>query len=126
MTTVTTSPAESAPTPPVHRRTSPGAWMKKNLFSNWYNSLLTIVFGAFILWALYALISYLIGVDTEIIVVNLRLYMAGRFPSEQLERLWGAIYVASATVALFSRVNVVNAQNKAAEAGLEYAEGPEY
>ena len=42
MTTATTAPAESAPTPPVHRRTSPGVWVKKNLFSNWYNSLLTI------------------------------------------------------------------------------------
>jgi general L-amino acid transport system permease protein len=120
MTTATTAPADSAPTPPVHRRTSPGVWVKKNLFSNWYNSLLTIVFGAFILWALYALVRYLIGVDTEIIRVNLRLYMAGRFPSDQLGRLWGAIYVASATVAFFARAMVLNAQTKATEAGLEF------
>lgn len=120
MTTVTTSPAESVPTPPVHRRTSPGVWVKKNLFSTWYNSVLTIVFGAFILWALYALVRYLIGIDTEIIRVNLRLYMAGRFPSDQLGRLWGAIYVATATVAFFARATVLNAQMKATEAGLEF------
>ena len=120
MTTTTTSPPDSIPTPPVHRRASPGAWMKKNLFSNWYNSLLTIVFGAFILWVFYALIRYLIGVDTEIIRVNLRLYMAGRFPSEQLGRLWGAIYVACATVAFFARATVLNAQIKATEAGLDF------
>ena len=120
MTTTATPPAESTPTPPVHRRASPGAWMKKNPSSNWYNSLLTIVFGAFILWVFYALIRYLIGVDTEIIRVNLRLYMAGRFPSEHLGRLWGAIYVACATVAFFARATVLNAQMKATEAGLEF------
>lgn len=94
--------------------------MKKNLFSNWYNSLLTVVFGAFILWVVYTMVKYLIGVDTEIIRVNLRLYMAGRFPSEQLERLWGAIYVATATVAFFARATVRNAQMKATEAGLDF------
>jgi general L-amino acid transport system permease protein len=120
MTTTTTSPADSIPTPQVHRRTSPGAWMRKNLFSNWYNSVLTVVFGAFILWVIYALVKYLIGVDTEIIVVNLRLYMSGRFPSEQLGRLWGAIYVATATVAFFARATVRNAQMKATEAGLDF------
>ena len=120
MTTTTTSPADSIPTPPVHRRTSRGVWMKKNLFSNWYNSVLTVVFGVFILWAIYALIKYLIGVDTEIIRVNLKLYMAGRFPSEQLGRLWGAIYVATATVAFFARATVRNAQMKATEAGLNF------
>jgi general L-amino acid transport system permease protein len=120
MDATTTSPAEIVSSPPVRRRTSPSVWMKKNLFSNWYNSLLTIVFGALILWAIYALIRYLIGVDTEIIRVNLRLYMAGRFPSEQLERLWGAIYVAMATVAFFARATVLNAQMKATDAGLEF------
>ena len=117
--TAMTSPAETAK-PPVHRRISPGAWMKKNLFSNWYNSLLTVVFGVFILWALYTMIKYLIGVETEIIRVNLRLYMTGRFPTEQLGRLWGAVYVATATVAVFARATVRNAQMKATEAGLDF------
>jgi len=120
MDSTTTSPAERVSAPPVHRRTSPSVWMKKNLFSNWYNSLLTIVFGVFFAWALYTLIRYLIGVDTEIIRVNLKLYMAGRFPSEQLGRLWGAIYVATATVAFFARATVRNAQMKATEAGLDF------
>jgi len=119
MDATTRSPVERVSAPPVRRRTSPGVWMKKNLFSNWYNSLLTIVFGVFIVWAIYALTRYLIGVDTEIIRVNLKLYMAGRFPSEQLGRLWGAIYVATATVAFFARATVRNAQMKATEAGLD-------
>jgi len=104
---------------PRHRRTPPGVWLKKNLFSNWYNSLLTIVFGALILWAIVALVRYLVGVDTTIIRVNLRLYMAGRFPSEQLGRLWAGVFVATAAVGLFARTVVRNAQMKATEAGLD-------
>ena len=94
--------------------------MKKNLFSTWYNSLLTVVFGAFILWAVYSLVKYLLGVDTEIIVVNLRLYMTGRFPAEQFGRLWAAVFVTTAGIGFFARTVMRNGQRKAAEAGLEF------
>ena len=103
-----------------HSRTPPGVWLRKNLFSTWYNTLLTVVFGALILWVIYALIKYLVNIDTEIIRVNLRLYMAGRFPSEQLGRLWAGIFVACAGIGLFARASARNAENKANEAGLEF------
>ncbi len=117
----TTSPGAPAPAITHHRRMTPTKWLRKNLFSNWYNSLLTIVFGAFILWIVVSLVRYLLHVDTEIIRVNLKLYMAGRFPNEQLGRLWLAIYIAVAGVALLARATVVNSQRKATEAGIEFS-----
>ncbi|MGB9358023.1 MAG: amino acid ABC transporter permease [Acidimicrobiia bacterium] len=117
----TTSPGALSPTTAHHRRMTPAKWLRKNLFSNWYNSLLTIVFGAFILWVVVSLVRYLLHIDIEIIRVNLKLYMAGRFPNEQLGRLWLAIYIAVAGVALLARATVSNAQRKATEAGIEFS-----
>ncbi len=119
MSTIT-SPGAAAPTTAHHQRMAPTKWLKKNLFSNWYNSLLTIVFGAFILWVVVSVVRYLLHVDTEIIRVNLKLYMSGRFPNEQLWRLWLAIYISVAGVALLARATVSNAQRKATEAGIEF------
>jgi general L-amino acid transport system permease protein len=117
----TTSPGAAAPATAHHRRMTPTKWLRKNLFSNWYNSLLTIVFGAFILWVVVSLVRYLLHIDNEVIRVNLKLYMAGRFPNEQLGRLWLAIYIAVAGVALLARATVSNAQRKATEAGIEFS-----
>ncbi len=119
MDATTTSPAEMVAVAPVHRRMPPSVWMKKNLFSTWYNSVLTVVFGAFFVWVVVTLLRYLLNIDTEIIRVNLKLYMSGRFPSEQLWRLWGAVYVTIASMAFFARATALNAQRKATEAGLE-------
>jgi len=121
MTSTSIPPAEAIEQAPPHRRLTPGVWLRKNLFSNWYNSLLTIVFGAFILWVVVSLVRYLLHIDTEIIRVNLKLYMAGRFPNDQLERLWLAIYIAVAGVALLARATVLNAQRKATEAGIPFS-----
>jgi general L-amino acid transport system permease protein len=66
-------------------------------------------------------VRYLIHIDTEIIRVNLKLYMAGRFPNDQLERLWLAIYIAVAAVSLLAQATVRNAQRKATEAGIEFS-----
>lgn len=120
MNPMATTAEDTETTVRTRRRTPPGVWLRKNLFSTWYNSLLTAVFGALILWAIVALIRYLVGADTEIIRVNLRLYMSGRFPSDQLWRLWAGIFVACAGVGFFARVLIRNAQNKATEAGLEF------
>ncbi len=117
----TTSPGAPAPTIAHHRRMTPAKWLRKNLFSNWFNSLLTIVFAAFILWVIVSLARYLLHIDTEIIRVNLKLYMAGRFPNEQLGRMWLAIYIAVASVSLLARATVRNAQRKATEAGIEFS-----
>lgn len=92
--------------------------MKKNLFSTWFNGLLTLIFGLVIGLVIVALVRYLTSIDTEIIRVNLKLYMSGRFPTDQLWRLWAGIFVTTAGVGLFTRAIVRNAQIKATAAGL--------
>ena len=44
-------------TAPPSTRLSPGEWVRKRLFNNWYNSLLTIVLGLFL--PLVAVFGYL-------------------------------------------------------------------
>ena len=62
-------------------------WLRKNLFSSWINSLLTIV----ALWLIYNLVVGLWGFVTtanwNVVLVNLRLFMVGRYTLEQVWRV---------------------------------------
>jgi general L-amino acid transport system permease protein len=62
-------------------------WLRKNLFSSWINSLLTII----MLWVVYNLVVGLGGfVSTakwDVIAVNLRLFMVGRYTLDQVWRI---------------------------------------
>src|SRR5688500_19995683 len=79
----------------------PFAWLRKNLFSTWYNILLTLV--AF--WLLYALLRPAIQwALTEarwgVIEANLTLFMIGQYPRDHLWRVWLAIYMLGAMIGL--------------------------
>jgi len=62
-------------------------WLRKNLFNSWFNSLLTIV----ALWLIYNLVVGLWGFVTtanwNVVIVNLRLFMVGRYTLEQVWRV---------------------------------------
>ncbi len=83
-----------APTPissqrPAAAKVTPAAWLKKNLFSNWYNSLISVV----LLWLIGStLYSTVVWAFTQarwaVIPDNLKLYMTGLFPVDQLWRVW--------------------------------------
>jgi general L-amino acid transport system permease protein len=72
--------------PPV---TSVGVfgWLRKNLFSSWFNSLLTII----ALWLIYNFAIGLWGFITtakwDVVTVNLRLFMVGRYTIEEVWRV---------------------------------------
>jgi general L-amino acid transport system permease protein len=79
--------------PPLERQNLLG-WVYKNLFNTWYNALLTILS----LGLIYALLKpILVWVFTqarwEVIQVNLRLLMAGQYPTEQLWRAWACLFL---------------------------------
>lgn len=79
----------------------PFAWLRKNLFSTWYNVMLT--FAA--LWLLYALLRPAIQwALTEarwgVIAANLTLFMIGQYPRDQLWRVWLTIYILGAVIGL--------------------------
>ena len=81
---------ESAPLlPPVSASPTPWNWARKNLFSTWYNSLLTVVCLIVIFQSLK---GFAIWVTTKaqwrVIEANLPLFFAGRFPRELHWRLW--------------------------------------
>lgn len=75
-------------------RTSVGVlgWLRENLFSTWYNTLLT--FGS--LWLIYVILR---GIGTwaltkakwGVVTTNLMLFMIGPFPREEVWRVWACV-----------------------------------
>jgi general L-amino acid transport system permease protein len=67
---------------------SPVQWMRQNLFNNWYNTLLTLLSLALIVWALRSLGVWMITAANWAPVVNsLKLFAVGQFPVEQIWRV---------------------------------------
>ena len=76
-------------------------WLKKNLFSSWKNSFLTIIF---------AIISYLIlkgsivwiffSAEWDVISANFRLLIVGQYPVAELWRLWICLTIISMLMGL--------------------------
>ena len=72
----------------MSRHRSPLTWLRRNLFRTWVDSILTIVFGALAVYALFRIVNFVFVTGRwEIIRVNLRLLMVGRFPETHELRL---------------------------------------
>lgn len=79
----------------------PLAWLRKNLFSTWYNVLLTLLAA----WLLYALLKPAFEWATTearwgVIEANLTLFMVGQYPREQIGRVWLCIYLLAVLMGL--------------------------
>ena len=79
----------------------PLAWLRKNLFSTWYNAALTVI----ALWLLYALFRpatqwALTEARWGVIEANLTLFMIGQYPRDQLWRIWLTIYMLGGMIGL--------------------------
>jgi general L-amino acid transport system permease protein len=86
------------PAPPEDHLT-PRQWVKANLFSSPFNTVLTVIFGVIAAWAIYQIIHWItVTADWKIVEVFLRRFMVGNFPVDQLWRLWASLYVVIATV----------------------------
>lgn len=86
---------QTSVTPPPLASQSPLAWAKKNLFSSWFNSLLTV----FCIWFLYQFASNIwVWTTTQaqwsVVSSNLRLFLVGLYPVEEFWRLWGILAIA--------------------------------
>jgi general L-amino acid transport system permease protein len=90
-----------APEPgPPARDLTPAQWVRANLASTPLNALLTVVVGLIAAWAAYQLARWVfVTGDWAVVRVNLKLFMVGFYPADQLWRLWAAGYVVVATVA---------------------------
>ncbi len=70
-------------------RTRPLHWLRQNLFSSWFNTLLTFVSLGLIYVVLRQTLTWIfLGADWEVVVANLRLFMVGTYPVDQVWRLW--------------------------------------
>ncbi|HAC65087.1 MAG TPA: amino acid ABC transporter permease, partial [Cyanothece sp. UBA12306] len=79
---------QSISLPPISR-VSPLTWVKKNLFSTWYNSILTVVSIFFLYWVASGLINWTFTqAQWGVIGANLQLFFVGRYPVDLLWRPW--------------------------------------
>jgi general L-amino acid transport system permease protein len=79
----------------------PLAWLRKNLFSTWYNVALTLLAA----WLLYSFLKPAIEWATTearwgVIEANLTLFMVGQYPREQIGRIWLSIFILAALIGL--------------------------
>jgi general L-amino acid transport system permease protein len=86
---------------PPRLTVGPLAWLRKNLFSTWYNVALTL----FSAWLLYLLLKPAVEWATTearwgVIEANLTLFMIGLYPREQIGRVWLTIFILAALIGL--------------------------
>jgi general L-amino acid transport system permease protein len=80
-------------TPPVNS-VSPLTWVKKNLFSSWFNSILTILSLLFIYWLGSGLLGWAFTqAQWNVIGANLRLFFVGLYPESLIWRPWTTLGV---------------------------------
>jgi general L-amino acid transport system permease protein len=108
------------PTGPPEPQLPPRAWVRRHLFRTWYDSLITLVFGTVMIWALVSVIRFLMRADYTILQVNLTLFMLGRFPRTQLWRPLASILLISLVVGLAVGAVRASARDKALQTGLPY------
>ena len=64
-------------------------WLRKNLFSTWYNVILTILFFWLVSISILRLVDWsLTSADWLVIASNFRLFFAGLYPLKYLWRVW--------------------------------------
>jgi general L-amino acid transport system permease protein len=108
-----------------HGKMKPREWARENLFSSWYNSVLTVLFGALFVYAGYAVLRFIfVSAEWDIVRENLTNFMVGRFPRESLWRVWTSSFVLLFAMTLAAGAWHTTAAERAEEAGLERQETP--
>jgi general L-amino acid transport system permease protein len=116
--TDTAEAKESAKLAPLHSDTTPAKWVKDNLFNNVMNSIITVVLGVVVVFLLVQSFGWIANEEWEIIRVNLRNFMIGQFPSDELWRLWTSAFVLIATFGIGTSAMAHNSHDDATEKGL--------
>ncbi len=94
---MTTSTSEVL-APPTEQRTILG-WLRRNLFGSVGDSILTIV----AIWITYAMLKPTLSwgfgeARWQVIADNLKLFMVGRYPAEELWRVWVVLYLLAGVI----------------------------
>jgi general L-amino acid transport system permease protein len=76
-------------------------WLKKNLFSNWYNSILTLISLAVVLLVIRGIITWaLFDANWAPVTSNLRLFAVGQYPTDELWRVGAILAIMSLLMGL--------------------------
>lgn len=87
MTSFSPQPSDLAPPPEL--QDSPLNWIKKNLFSPWYNGMITVVILGILAYFAYHLVVWsFTEAKWDVIPRNFQLFMVGRYPKAEYWRLW--------------------------------------
>ena len=81
--------------PPETPKLPPGEWVKANLFSSPFNSVLTVVSTTFLLAVFRALLAFIFNPTRQwnAPATNLRLMMTRAYPEEQYLRVWACVAI---------------------------------
>lgn len=91
-----TSPSSNILPPPVERYTVLG-WIYKNLFSTWYNGLLTFLALGLIYAVTRPVLTWAFTqARWAVVTVNMRLLMVGQYPLTELWRVWLCVHLLAA------------------------------
>ena len=76
-------------------------WLKENLFSTWYNTLLTIVTLGFVYFLLKGILTWAFtDANWGVISANLQLFSIGAYPRAEIWRVWVVLYTVCALLGL--------------------------
>ena len=88
--------------PPPSERIPVIRWLKQNLFSSWFNAILTVLATALIVTLVLGLLTWALGARWEVIPANLKLLLVGTYPLAEMWRVWTALYVLAFLLGLSS------------------------
>lgn len=82
--------------PPPRTAIGPIAWLRANLFSSVVSSILTIALSVGLIWLVLLIGGWaLTAARWEVVTNNLRLFLVGQYPGEEVWRIWVALAVLS-------------------------------
>ncbi len=97
MTTLT-PPSQEVARPP-QQRLDPLQWLQRNLFDSWFNTGLTLISAAVVLWALVTFFNWAFNQATwAVIPANLKVLATGVYPADQVWRAWIVLAIVMAAL----------------------------
>jgi general L-amino acid transport system permease protein len=104
------------PEPSPERRLPPREWVRKNLFGSVLDSILTVVFAAFLTWAAYRILKFVfVDARWDIVEQNLTTLLVGSFPRGELWRVWTALFILAASLGFGAGALALRRQREVAE-----------
>lgn len=91
--------------PPPVTSLGPAAWMRRNLFSTWYNALLSVVLAGVLAMAVARVVDWsLTEARWGVVSTNFRLFLIGTYPIDEGWRIWLSLTILSLLAGLSAAV----------------------